>query len=120
MLKQKLFNEAKRLRLAFGYSMAGFKFALGEAAFRLEIVIAAITIPLAFFITANNVERAILIGSILLLLIVELLNTAVETAINRISTEIHPLSKKAKDIGSAAVFIAAVNAALIWLVIVWN
>ncbi len=120
MPKQKLFNEAKRLRLAFGYSMSGMRFALGEAAFRLEVLIAAIAIPLAFFVTQNNVEIAILISSILLLLIVELLNTAVETAINRISTEIHPLSKKAKDIGSAAVFIAAINAAFIWLVILWN
>lgn len=120
MPKQKLFSEMKRLKLAFGYSMAGLKFALNEAAFRLELLISVIAIPLAFFISNHAIERAILIGSVLLLLIVELLNTAVETAINRISTEIHPLSKIAKDIGSAAVFIAALNAAAMWLLILWN
>ncbi len=112
--------ELKRVTRAFGYSLEGLKAGFGEAAFRTEIIISAIALPFAFVITKIPAERALLIGSLFLVLIVELLNTGIETAINRISTEIHPLSKKAKDIASGAVFLSLVNAVLIWLVVIWN
>ncbi len=113
-------NELKRVIRAFGYSIEGIKAGWGEAAFRTEIIITAFALPFAFIITQDTSERTILIGSLFLVLIVELLNTAVEVAINRISTEIHPLSKKAKDIASAAVFLSLANALIIWLVVLWN
>ena len=120
MKNSKLYKELKRLTLAFGYSVEGLKASLGEAAFRLEIVVSIFAIPLALIITRNPAERALLIGSIFLVMIVELLNTAVETAINRISFEIHPLSKKAKDIASGAVLLSIINAAIIWALILWS
>lgn len=113
-------NEIKRIIRAFGYSIEGLKAALGESAFRTEIIISAIALPCAFIITENTAERALLIGSLFLVLIIELLNTAIEIAINRISLEIHPLSKKAKDVASAAVLLSLINAATIWLVVIWN
>ncbi len=91
MQKSKLYNECRRIVLAFGYSVAGLKSALSEAAFRLEIMVSIIAVPLAFVIADNAIELSLLIGSLLLVMIVELLNTAIETAINRISMEIHPL-----------------------------
>lgn len=106
--------------LAFGYSLAGLKAAWGECAFRLEIIFSMIALPSTFIVTSVAAERALLIGSLFLVLIVELLNTAIETAINRISLEIHPLSKKAKDVASAAVFLSIVNAIVIWSVVLWN
>ncbi len=118
--KTKILSEIKRLALAFGYSIEGLKAGLGEAAFRTELIISALALPFAFVVAHSKAELALLIGSLFLVLIVELLNTAVETAINRISLEIHPLSKKAKDIASAAVLLSIINAALIWLVVLWN
>lgn len=112
--------ELKRITRAFGYSLEGIKAGWGEAAFRTEIIISAVALPFAFIITKDPAQRALLIGSLFLVLIVELLNTAVEVAINRISTEIHPLSKKAKDIASAAVLLSLANAFVIWLVVLWN
>lgn len=106
--------------LAFGYSLAGLKAAWGEYAFRLEIIFSMIALPSTFMVTSVAAERALLIGSLFLVLIVELLNTAIETAINRISLEIHPLSKKAKDVASAAVFLSIVNAIVMWSVVLWN
>lgn len=119
-MQKKLYKELKRLRLAFGYSMHGLRAALSESAFRLEIMVSIIAIPLVFFITNSATERALLIGSIFLVMIVELLNTGIETAINRISFDIHPLSKKAKDIASGAVLLSIINAAMIWLVVLWS
>jgi diacylglycerol kinase (ATP) len=112
--------ELKRIIRAFGYSIEGLKAGWNESAFRTEIIITAFALPIAFFVTEDTNERALLIGSLFMVLIVELLNTAVEVAINRISTEIHPLSKKAKDIASAAVLLSLINATLIWLVVLWN
>jgi len=86
-----------------------------EDAFRQELIIAAVLVPTAFFLNVDPLERAILIGSILLVLIVELLNTAIEVVVDRISTDEHPLSKRAKDIGSAAVMLSLLNAAGAWL-----
>lgn len=113
-------KEIKRIILAFGYSIEGLKAGWGECAFRLEILATAIALPLVFIISHNAAERALLIGSLFLVMIVELLNTGIETAINRISLERHPLSKKAKDIASAAVFLSIANAFIIWLVVIWN
>ena len=118
--KTKILNEIKRLILAFCYSVEGLKAALGEAAFRTELIISAFALPFSFIIAHSKAELALLIGSLFLVLIVELLNTAVETAINRVSLEIHPLSKKAKDIASGAVLLSIINAVLIWLVVLWN
>jgi diacylglycerol kinase (ATP) len=97
------------------YSMAGLRAGWEEAAFRVEACLSFVMLPLAFFIGAGWVEVALLAGSVLLVLIVELLNTAVEAAIDRIGLERHPLSKRAKDMGSAAVFLSLVFAGGVWL-----
>lgn len=104
-----------RLINATGYSLSGLKAAFrDEAAFRQEVVLAALLIPVALFSRHTGSEKALLAGSVLLVLITELLNSAVESLTDRISTEIHPLSKKAKDVGSAAVLVSLVNLALFW------
>lgn len=107
-----------RIINATRYSLEGLVSTFrSEAAFRQELVLVCIGVPIALLLNVTNVERALLIGSLFLVLIVELLNTAIESAINRISQEIHPLSKRAKDIGSAAVFLALLNAATMWGII---
>lgn len=104
-----------RILRAFSYSMAGLKAAaIHEHAFRQEVFLAAVLIPLTFFLPVANVGRALMIGSVLLVLIVELVNSAVEAVVDRISTEDHPLAKRAKDIGSAAVFIALIDVPVVW------
>lgn len=113
-------NEIKRLIKAFGYSWQGLKVACAQPAFRTELIAAIIMIPLALMLKPDGIERALLIGSILIVLIVELLNTGIETAIDRISTEWHELSKHAKDIGSAAVLLSIINAAVVWLLVVFS
>ena len=85
-----------------------------ESAFRQEILIAVVLVPIACIAPVSAVERALLIGSVLLVMIVELLNTSVEAAIDRISFDHHSLSKRAKDIGSAAVFMSLVLLAVVW------
>jgi diacylglycerol kinase (ATP) len=102
------------LRCAFAGIAAAWRH---EVAFRLEIIAVVFLVPLAFVAGKGGIERALLIGSLLLVLIVELGNSALEAALDRISLETHPLTGRAKDIGSAAVFFALVNAAAIWLVI---
>jgi diacylglycerol kinase (ATP) len=104
-----------RMWHAAGFSLAGLRAGWEEAAFRLEACLAFVMLPLSFFIAGGWVEVALLAGSVLLVLIVELLNTAIEAAIDRIGLERHPLSKRAKDMGSAAVFLAVVLAGGIWL-----
>ncbi|MFN4065247.1 diacylglycerol kinase [Azoarcus communis] len=100
---------------AFGYSLAGLKAAFRlEDAFRQECLLAAILIPAALFVPTNGTGKALLIGSTLLVLIVELLNSAIEATVDRVSLEHHQLAKRAKDIGSAAVLIALVNLAAVW------
>ena len=88
-----------------------------EIPFRLEILACLVFVPLAFWIAETGVELALLIGSLLLVLIVELLNSALETTLDRVSLDDHPLIKRAKDISSAAVGLTLVNAALTWLLI---
>ena len=104
-----------RIWNAFGYSLAGLKAAFThEDAFRQEVLLAAVLIPAAFFMPASGLGKAMMVASVLLVLIVELLNSAVEAAVDRISLENHRLAKRAKDIGSAAVFLALLNVPLVW------
>ncbi len=104
-----------RIVQAFFNSLAGLADAWRyESAFRQEILLAMVLVPAACIVPANAVERVLLIGSVLLVLIVELLNSSVEAAIDRISFEHHSLSRRAKDIGSAAVFVALLLLALVW------
>jgi len=117
---QKLRTGLNRLWHATGYSIAGLRAGWGEAAFRLEACLAVVLVPLAFWIGRSWVEMALLAGSVLLLLIVELLNTAVESAIDRIGPEWHDLSKRSKDMGSAAVFLATLLAGGIWAAGLWH
>lgn len=104
-----------RIWHAFFNSCAGLADAFRhESAFRQEILLAAILIPAAFVLPVTPAERAMLVATVLLVLVVELLNTGVEVAIDRISFERHSLSKRAKDIGSAAVLIALLLLLLVW------
>jgi diacylglycerol kinase (ATP) len=109
----------RRLVNAMRYSADGFRAAWRqEDAFRQEVLLAAVMIPVAIVLPVTTVERLLLIGSVCLVLIVELLNTAIEAAIDRHSYEINPLAKTAKDVGSAAVMLALALALLTWLMIV--
>lgn len=100
---------------AFFYSIAGLRAAYNhEDAFRQEIWLALLLIPLAFWLPASGVGRALMIASVLLVLIIELINSAIEAAIDRISLDHHRLSKRAKDIGSAAVLLALLNVMAVW------
>jgi len=112
----------KRLWLATGHSLRGLRLSYSsEAAFRQEVWLAVVLLPLAFFLGESAVERAMLAGSVLVLLIVELLNTAIEVVVDRIGLERHPLSAIAKELGSAAVFVAFALLALNWiLVLAWQ
>lgn len=105
----------RRVWNAFGYSLAGLRDAYRyEDAFRQEVLLAAVLLPLACLLPVSGSGRALLLGSVLLVLIVELLNSAVEAAVDRISLENHRLAKRAKDIGSAAVLLALLDVAVIW------
>lgn len=101
-------------------SLGGLRAAWGETAFRQEALLAILVIPLAFWLGHDWVQTALLAGSWLLVMIVELLNTAVEAAIDRIGPEWHDLSKRAKDTGSAAVMLALLLAGGIWLAALWH
>jgi diacylglycerol kinase (ATP) len=105
----------RRLMNAFGYSLEGFKAAFKhEDAFRQEVFLAVVLIPLALYLEHEALHRVLMIGSILLVMIVELMNSAVEAVVDRVSLERHELAKRAKDIGSAAVFVALTNLAVVW------
>lgn len=100
---------------AAGYSLKGLRFAwANEAAFRQECAAVLILTPLAFWIGGNAVQIALLIGSCLVVLIAELLNTAIEAVVDRISHEYHTLAGSAKDLGSAAVLISLIQALVVW------
>jgi len=108
----------RRLLNATRYSLEGFAAAAQhEAAFRQELLFAAILLPLGLWLGEDGVERALLTGSVLLVLVVELLNSAVEAATDRISVEHHVLAKRAKDLGSAAVMLSLASAAVVWLLV---
>jgi len=101
-------------------SLSGLGFAIREeSAFRQELFLAVILIPVGLFLPVGPVEQVLLIGSVLLVLIVELLNSGVEAAIDRISYETHALSKRAKDFGSAAVMIALILCGFTWVSLLW-
>lgn len=105
----------KRLWNAFFYSLAGLRAAWDEPALRLEMGLLVVALPLTLWLPVGALERLLLAGSVVAIFVVEILNTSVEAAIDRISEERHPLSKLAKDLGSAAVFIAALFAAAVWI-----
>lgn len=108
----------RRLVNATRNSLAGLVEAVRhEDAFRQELILAAVFLPLAFWAGDKPIERALLIAAVLLVLIVELLNSAVEATVDRISFENHRLAKRAKDIGSAAVMVALLNAAIVWILV---
>lgn len=102
---------------AAGWSMAGLRAALDQAAFRQEVLLFVVLAPLAAWLGRSGVERAMLLGSLMLVLVVELLNTAVEATIDRVGAEMHPLSKRAKDLGSAAVFVSIAMVVAVWTLI---
>lgn len=105
----------RRLVNAFGYSMDGFKAAYQhEDAFRQEVWLSLVLIPLAFYLEPEAMHRILMVGSVLLVMIVELLNSAVEAVVDRVSIERHALAKRAKDIGSAAVLLALINLGVVW------
>lgn len=110
----------RRLWNALGYSRDGLAAAWkNEAAFREEILLASIAMPLAIYLGKTGVERALMLGSILLILIVEILNSAIEAVVDKASPEMHELAKRAKDMGSAAVLFSLINAAIIWACVLW-
>jgi diacylglycerol kinase (ATP) len=107
-----------RLMGALRYSISGFRQAWREeAAFRQEAAVGAVLLPLALWLPVSTVERILLIGSLALVLIVELLNSAIEAVVDRVSFDRHELSKRAKDLGSAAVMLALLMAGVSWLII---
>ena len=109
----------RRVLNAAHYSLAGLAAAVRhEDAFRQELILVVLLTPLALWLGDTGVERALLIGSLIVVLIVELLNSAVEATVDRISFESHRLAKRAKDIGSAAVMLSLVNAGAVWLLII--
>ena len=109
----------RRIWNAFSYSLSGLRAAYrNEDAFRQESLLATLLIPVALMLPATGVGKALMIGSVLVVLIVELLNSAVEAAIDRISLDRHRLSKRAKDIGSAAVLVALINVLATWSLVV--
>jgi diacylglycerol kinase (ATP) len=117
---QKLRSGFARMRHAFGYSLAGLRAGWGETAFRQETLAAAVLLPLAVWLGQNWVEAALLAGTVLLVMVVELLNTGIEAAIDRIGPEWHELSKRAKDMGSAAVLLSLLLCASTWVAALWS
>jgi len=110
----------KRIVLAAGYSISGLKVVFQhEAAFRQELLLAAILIPLACWLNVETHQRMMMVAALLLVLIVELLNSAIEAVVDRIGPEQHELSGRAKDIGSAAVFLALVLTVYVWVTALW-
>lgn len=111
---QKSRRGLSRMWHAFGYSLAGLRAGWFETAFRQEAIAAVVLLPAAFWVAHGWVETILLAGTVILVMIVELLNTAVETAIDRIGPEWHGLSKRAKDMGSAAVLLSLLLCGATW------
>lgn len=108
----------RRVWNALHYSVAGLRAAFRhEDAFRQEVLLAAILIPLAFLLPVGAIGKALMIASVLLVIVVELLNSAIEATVDRISLENHQLAKRAKDIGSAAVLVGLINVAIVWALV---
>lgn len=117
---QKLRTGLVRMRHAFGYSLAGLRAGWAETAFRQEALAALVMLPLAFWLGQSWVEVTLLTGTVLLVMVVELLNTGIEAAIDRIGPEWHELSKRAKDMGSAAVLLSLLLCAGTWAAALWT
>jgi diacylglycerol kinase (ATP) len=110
-----------RIVRAAGYSIAGLAAAWRhESAFRQECMLAALLLPAAWWVGRTWLETALLAGSVMAVLIVELLNSAIESAVDRVSAELHPLSKRAKDIGSAAVMLSLLTCSALWCAALWQ
>jgi diacylglycerol kinase (ATP) len=108
----------RRVLNAARYSLEGFAAAARhEDAFRQELMLAAVLVPLGLWLGNDGTERALLVGSVLIVLVVELLNSAVEATVDRVSLEDHRLAKRAKDLGSAAVMMSLVTVAAVWLLL---
>ncbi|MGL4448153.1 diacylglycerol kinase [Shewanella sp.] len=108
----------KRIFRATGFSIKGLKAAwIHEAAFRQELILTVLLLPIALFVEISTVERLLLIFTLFIVLIVELLNSAIEAVVDRVGSEIHPLSGQAKDIASAAVFLSLLLCGITWLTI---
>jgi len=116
---QKRRTGLSRVWHALQYSLAGLRAGWGETAFRQEAIASFLLVPLAFLVGQGWVETALLIGTVVLVMIVELLNTGIETAIDRIGPEWHALSKRAKDMGSAAVLLSLLLCGGTWLAAIW-
>ena len=109
-----------RIVRALDYSLKGLRDCYRyEAAFRQEVLVVVVLVPLGLWLGETGVERALLVGSWLLVLIVELLNSAIEATVDRFGPKHHELSGRAKDIGSASVFAAISSAVVVWLLILW-
>lgn len=117
---QKARKGLSRVLHAGFYSIQGLRAGWGETAFRQEAILATALLPLAFWLGQGWVETALLAGTVLLVMIVELLNTCIESAIDRIGPEWHDLSKRAKDMGSAAVLLSLMLCLGVWLSAVWH
>jgi diacylglycerol kinase (ATP) len=117
---QKARKGLNRILHAGGYSLQGLRAGWGETAFRQEAILSMALVPLAFWLGQSWIETALLAGSVVLVMVVELLNTCVESAIDRIGPEWHDLSKRAKDMGSAAVLLSLLLCAGVWLGAVWQ
>lgn len=111
----------KRIVNAAFFSIAGLKAAWRhEAAFRQECVLAIVLTPAGFWLGRNAVERSLLVGTVWLVLIIELLNSAIEAVVDRVGTDHHALSGQAKDLGSAGVFVSLLLTALVWGMMLWE
>jgi diacylglycerol kinase (ATP) len=117
---QKQRNGLARLLHALRYSLAGLQAGWREPAFRQETLAAVVLVPAAFWLGQHWLEIAILIATVVLVMVVELLNTGIETTIDRIGPEWHALSKRAKDMGSAAVLLSLLLCAGMWLAALWH
>ena len=110
-----------RVWRAAGYSAAGFRVALkNEAAFRQELALFVMLAPLGLWLGRDGVERSLLVGSLMLVLLVELLNSAIEAVVNRIGQDRHEMSGQAKDLGSAAVFVALFLVVVVWALVLFD
>jgi len=111
----------RRILNAFHYTFAGFKAAwINEAAFRAEIIIAIFMVPLGLWLGSSGTQRAILVGIYFLIPLAELLNSAIEAIVDRMGPERHELSGRAKDLGSAAVFLSICIALIVWMTIAYD
>jgi diacylglycerol kinase (ATP) len=117
---QKARRGLNRVTHAFGYSLAGLKAGWHETAFRQEAILAVLMLPAAFWLGQSWLETAALAGTVVLVMVVELLNTGIESAIDRIGPEWHDLSKRAKDMGSAAVLLSLLLCAGTWGGALWT